>query len=161
MEKDGHFGFMPVYGDDPSTPGTQGLARGEEFYLAVDGIETAERFVWTSTGDRIEVFGLTAKGGTTETLPQSYSLSQNYPNPFNPTTTMSFNLPAAGTAKIEIFNVLGKLVAVPFDGMAQSGTTEVVWNGRNRAGEIVSSGIYFYRLTADKYNETKKMTLLK
>ncbi len=74
---------------------------------------------------------------------------------------MSFNLPATGIAKIEIFNVLGKLVAVPFDGMAQSGTTEVVWNGRNRAGEIVSSGIYFYRLTADKYNETKKMTLLK
>jgi len=134
---------------------------GDEFYLAVNGVETNETFVWTENGDRIEIFNLTSKSSSEENLPESYGLEQNYPNPFNPTTTISFNLPTAGNARIEIFNVLGKLVAVPFNDIAQSGTTTVEWNGRNASGEIVSSGIYFYRLTADNYTETKKMTLLK
>jgi len=60
-----------------------------------------------------------------------------------------------------VFNILGRLVAVPFEGLADAGENTVQWNGRNSAGESVSSGIYFYRLTADKYTETKKMTLLK
>ncbi|MFQ6008481.1 MAG: T9SS type A sorting domain-containing protein, partial [Candidatus Zixiibacteriota bacterium] len=161
LNQDGLFGFMPVYADDPATSEIEGIKAGERFYLAIDGNATNENFVWTQTGDKIEVESLTAKAGSDQVLPDGYSLHQNYPNPFNPTTTISFTLPVSGKAKVEIFNILGALVATPFDGVAQAGTNEVVWDGRNSAGEIVSSGIYLYRLTADKYTETKKMTMLK
>jgi hypothetical protein len=161
LNQNGKFGFMPVYADDPATPEVEGVKSGEQFYLAVNGVSTNERFTWTRTGDKIEVESLTAKAGSEQTLPDGYALHQNYPNPFNPTTTISFSLPVATKARIEIYNILGKLVAVPFDGLAKAGTNEVVWDGRNSAGETVSSGIYFYRLTADNYTETKKMTLMK
>jgi len=88
-------------------------------------------------------------------------LSQNYPNPFNPTTTIKFSLPTAGVTKIEVYNILGELVSIPFEGMAAAGQNSIVWDGTNSHGENVSSGIYFYRLTADEYTDTKKMTLLK
>jgi hypothetical protein len=140
MDTDGRFGFMPVYGADGS--GSVAVRAGEEFYLEVDGVPTVETYTWTYAGDKIELFNLTAKSGGGENLPDDYSLNQNFPNPFNPTTTISFTLPTSGGVTLEIFNVLGKRVAVPFDGVAQAGTTEVVWDGRNSAGEVVSSGIY-------------------
>ena len=109
----------------------------------------------------MEIGARTAKASSGQALPDGYSLHQNYPNPFNPTTNIGFTLPVSGKARIDIFNILGKLVATPFDGIAQSGANEVVWDGRNFAGETVATGIYFYRLTADNYVETKKMTLMK
>jgi len=157
----GSFGFMPVYADDPTTSEIEGVGSGDHFYLMVNGVETEQSFTWTGSGDRIEVHGLTAKGTGEASLPGSYSLDQNYPNPFNPATTISFNMPLSGRAKIEVFNILGKLVAVPFDGLAEVGSNEVVWDARTSAGSKVASGIYFYRLTADNYSETRKMTLLK
>jgi hypothetical protein len=160
LTRDGQFGFMPVYSDAGMNEAITGVKAGDKFTLKVDGVEAAETFTWTTTGDRIEVGRLTS-GASTGSLPGSFSLAQNYPNPFNPSTTISFSLPVKGTARIEIFNVLGKLVAVPFEGAAEAGDHEVVWDGKNATGEAVASGVYFYRLTADKYTDTKKMMLLK
>ena len=70
-------------------------------------------------------------------------------------------MPVSGTAKIEIFNLLGQLIATPFDEVAPAGQQVVTWDGRNDNGKTVASGIYFYRLTADNFTDTKKMTLLK
>ena len=64
-------------------------------------------------------------------------------------------------ATITVYNVLGKVVAVPFDGMATAGENVVTWNGRDMNGDQVASGVYFYRLSTDKYTETRKMMLLK
>ena len=129
--------------------------------LAVNGVKTDESFVWSNSGDKLELNNLTAKGTDNGTLPVNFSLNQNYPNPFNPTTTISFTLPTTGKAKLQVYNLLGMLVATPFDGVAKAGLNEIVWDGRNSHGATVASGIYFYRLTADNYTETKKMTLLK
>ena len=156
LTKDGEFGFMPVYSEADGS----GLKAGDEIYLQIDGVEVDETFTWTNNGDRIEVIQLSAKTNT-ENLPETYSLAQNYPNPFNPSTRLSFNMPSEGQARIEIFNVLGKVVAVPFDGIAGAGNNEVTWNGTNLKGSKVASGIYFYRLTAGDFSETKKMMLLK
>ena len=161
MKQDGLFGFMPVYADDNATSEVEGVRAGERFYLSVNGVETNETFVWTKAGDKMEIGALTAKTNSGQALPDRYSLHQNYPNPFNPTTNIGFTLPVSGKARIDIFNILGKLVATPFDGIARTGANEVVWDGRNFAGETVATGIYFYRLTADNYVETKKMTLMK
>lgn len=161
MAENGLFGFMPVYADDISTETVEGVRAGESFYLTIDGVEAKETFTFVSgNGARVEISNLTA-GDHTDVLPTNFSLSQNYPNPFNPTTTIEFSLPTASKTKIEVYNILGKLVSVPFDGMAGAGENSIVWDGTNSHGQKVSSGIYFYRLTADEYTETKKMTLLK
>ncbi|MEW6050473.1 MAG: T9SS type A sorting domain-containing protein [Candidatus Zixiibacteriota bacterium] len=156
LAKDGSFGFMPVYADDEGN----GLKRGETFVLKVNGVETNEQFTYGTDGDRLEVAGLTAKSSDA-TLPGSFELAQNYPNPFNPSTTISFSLPVGGKAKLEIYNILGVLVATPYDGAAEAGKTDVVWDGKNASGETVASGVYLYRLTSGSFTETRKMMLLK
>ncbi|HOP07665.1 MAG TPA: T9SS type A sorting domain-containing protein [candidate division Zixibacteria bacterium] len=161
LQSDGLFGFMPVYGDDPSTETVDGAEEGQTFTLKVDGVETNEEFTWTAIGDRIAVSALTAKGTSDDMVPGSYSLRQNYPNPFNPSTTIGFSLPNSGQARIEVYNILGRCVAVPFEGIADAGYNEVTWDGRNNTGAPVASGIYFYRLVSDNYTETRKMMLLK
>ncbi|MCH8028130.1 MAG: T9SS type A sorting domain-containing protein [candidate division Zixibacteria bacterium] len=161
LSEHGQFGFMPVYADLYGEQVT-GISKGDVFFLEIDGERTREEFSWTDQGALIEVAALTTGGSPDDNLPGSYSLSQNYPNPFNPSTTINFSLPAAGQARIEIFNLLGQVVAIPFDGMADAGETKVIWDGRTLSGETAASGIYLYRLTADNRQiETKKMTLLK
>ncbi len=94
-------------------------------------------------------------------LPKQFELYQNYPNPFNPTTTIQFNLSATSDIKLEIYNVLGQKVKTLIDTKLSAGTHELQWDATDDAGQSVSSGIYFYRLSSDKQFETHKMTLLK
>jgi hypothetical protein len=96
-----------------------------------------------------------------ELLPMSFSLRQNAPNPFNPTTTISYDLPKATHVSLNIFNVLGQKVKTVVDGFQDAGTKSVIWDGRDDGGASVASGIYFYRLNAGEYNETRKMMMLK
>ncbi len=100
--------------------------------------------------------GPVAKNGCGDALPTSFALDQNYPNPFNPSTSISFALPKAGHATIEIYNVLGKKVDVLADGQFSAGYHNVVWDGTKQA-----SGIYFYRLSTRDFTESKKMLLIK
>jgi hypothetical protein len=88
-------------------------------------------------------------------------LSQNVPNPFNPTTTIRFSLPASERVALAIYNANGALVRVLVDGVRERGSHEATWDGRDGAGGSVSSGVYFYRLTAGKFSESRKMVLLK
>ena len=94
-------------------------------------------------------------------VPTAYALRQNSPNPFNPQTSIMFDMPNAGDVRISVFNVLGQNVTDLIDGRMEAGTHEVVWNGKDRDGATVASGIYFYRIDTDQYSETKKMMLLK
>ena len=88
-------------------------------------------------------------------LPTAYALNQNYPNPFNPSTVISFALPTAGDYSLTIYNVTGQVVEV-FNGSADAGEHSVEWMADGEA-----SGIYFYKLEADNFTDTKKMILLK
>lgn len=92
---------------------------------------------------------------TTTLVPTEFSLKQNYPNPFNPTTTILFSLSEASDYTLTIYNVTGQVVDV-FTGSENAGTYEINWNASN-----VASGVYFYKLEAGKFMETKKMVLLK
>ncbi len=89
-------------------------------------------------------------------LPLEFSLFQNYPNPFNPSTEIKFGLPRQSDVRIEIFNILGQKVITLFEGLMPAGFHSVHWNGSNS-----STGIYYYRITADSFVDIKKMTLLK
>jgi PA domain/FlgD Ig-like domain len=88
-------------------------------------------------------------------------LSQNSPNPFNPTTTIRFSLPASERVGLAIYAANGSLVRTLVNGVTEPGTHNVTWDGRDTAGNPVSSGLYFYRLTAGKFSESRKMVLLK
>jgi hypothetical protein len=89
-------------------------------------------------------------------LPRKLTLSQNYPNPFNPTTTISYSLPASGHVKLTIYDILGRRVAIPFDGAQTAGEHQLVWNA-----SAYPSGLYFARLEAGEKAQTVKMVLLK
>ncbi len=91
-----------------------------------------------------------------EAMPFRFSLSQNYPNPFNPTTQIRYALPAGGFVSLKVFNVLGSEVATLVNEQRAAGSYEVEFN----AGHL-SSGIYFYRLQAGTFVDTKKFILLK
>jgi hypothetical protein len=90
-------------------------------------------------------------------IPGGFVLEQNYPNPFNPSTTIKFALAETQSAKLIIYDALGKEVAVPFNGTAEAGKLyESEFNGEN-----LSSGIYFYRLETESKVENRKMLLIK
>lgn len=88
--------------------------------------------------------------------PQSYSLHQNYPNPFNPETKIRFNIPKSGFVTLEIFNTLGERVDLLVNEELSRGSYEVNFNGAN-----YKSGVYFCRLTAGNFSESRKMILIK
>lgn len=89
-------------------------------------------------------------------IPTKFSLEQNYPNPFNPTTTIPFSLPSKEFVSLKVYDVLGREVAVLVSGQMSAGDHSALWNASN-----MSSGIYFYRLQASKFTETKKLILLR
>jgi len=97
----------------------------------------------------------------TEILPERLTLAQNYPNPFNPTTTISFGLNRRTSVRLDIFNILGEKVTTLADDDLAAGQYRLQWDGCDRAGRNVPSGIYLYRLKAGDESLTRKMMLLK
>ena len=94
-------------------------------------------------------------------LPAEFALEQNYPNPFNPATSITYVLPHNAYVKVAVYNVLGEEVASLIDGQQSAGEHSVIWNGTTSRGDTVPSGIYFYRLSAGQFVDTRKMLLLK
>jgi len=86
----------------------------------------------------------------------NFELAQNYPNPFNPSTNINFTMPKAGNVKIILFNALGQEVATLFNGNKDAGFHTVQFNANG-----LPSGIYFYQMTSEGFNQVKKMILAK
>jgi hypothetical protein len=129
------------YVDDSVQPG-----REYRYTLAVvreDGSETRSRTV------------------NVRARPLELALFQNYPNPFNPTTTIAFTVPDKTRVALTVYNVEGRRVTTLVDRIMTAGYKKVVWDGLNDTGNQVSSGIYFYRLTAGQKTLTRKMVLIR
>ena len=126
------------YGGSGTSPQTQ--------YVYIDNISVA-----TTEGDLKPVVA----------QPRGYVLHDNYPNPFNPETTISFLVPEPASVKIDIYNVMGQQIATLLNSTVETGYHEVNWNGTNRSGKRVADGVYFYRMEADGYVQSRKMLLLK
>jgi hypothetical protein len=116
-------------------------------------------------GDEIRIFNYVrcARGGLLSdvksdetTLPDNFKLEQNYPNPFNPSTTISFSIPVEGNVSLKIFNTIGQDIATIVNENLSAGSYSFQWNAQK-----LISGVYFYRLTSNKFTETRKMILLK
>lgn len=94
-------------------------------------------------------------------MPVDYKLLQNFPNPFNPTTEISYHLPQNSYVKLEVFNILGQEVSMLVNSNQNAGKYSVTWNGRDKSGNAMPSGIYLYRIQAGNFVSVKKMMLLK
>ena len=94
--------------------------------------------------------------------PEDYKLSQNYPNPFNPTTTIQYTLPMRDQITVTIYNMLGQeVVRLMNNELKAAGTYQLSWNGMDKNGVQVSSGMYFYTMSSPHMQKTMRMTFLK
>ncbi len=116
-----------------------------------------EYFYWVmshSPGGSIITPPVDVKNSTIQQF--RFALDQNYPNPFNPATNISFSLPSKSFVSLKVFDLLGRKVATLVSEEMPAGSYSRTWNATN-----MSSGIYFYRLNADSFTETKKLVLLR
>ncbi len=91
---------------------------------------------------------------------REYYLYQNYPNPFNGTTKISFKLAQPSHVTLKIFNLSGQLIKVLTDQKYDSGSHQILWDGKNQAGEVAASGVYYYQITTQTGSQMKKMVFL-
>jgi hypothetical protein len=101
--------------------------------------------------------GVTAAGPT----PFKNQLEAAYPNPFNPQTTIRYQLASRQHVMLRVYDVSGAVVRTLVDESKAAGSYSLTWNGRDDHGSPVSSGMYFYRITAGSFSDVRKMTLLK
>ncbi len=123
----------------------------------------ADQFVtgWGWVIDNINIQPSVLSVNDNNQVPNKFVLYQNYPNPFNPTTKIKYSIPNVGkestlSIQIKVYDILGKEVATLVNENQQPGNYEVTFNGNRLA-----SGIYFYRLQAGKFTDTKKLILMK
>jgi hypothetical protein len=92
---------------------------------------------------------------------EGFKLYDNFPNPFNPATNISFSIGDPSQVTLQIYNALGEKVLTMVDGNLAPGKYNYSWDGSNKHGKIVSSGMYYYRITAGNFIKTKKMLFIK
>ncbi len=90
-----------------------------------------------------------------------FQLFQNYPNPFNPQTTIAYTLPKRTFVQLKIFDAFGQEVRTLANELQQAGAKSVVWDGKNDQGQLVSSGLYVYKILAEGFTQSSKAVLLK
>lgn len=140
----------PVTGtvNDATSLGRLGIRQGSSSSsptLIIDGIKVS-----TSWATVVSV------PHSINSVADKFELSQNYPNPFNPVTNIQFKVASKELVKLNVFDILGKEVAVLVNEILQPGTYEATLDG-----SMLNSGVYFYRLQTENFSDTKRMTLIK
>ncbi|MDA0744993.1 MAG: cohesin domain-containing protein [bacterium] len=121
-------------------------------------VELSNILVSDPTGRINELMGIRTD---LRALPLDYALAQNYPNPFNPETAIPYQLPESGKVSLVIYNTLGQQVHVLMNERQEAGYYRAVWDGKDRLGRQVASGIYLVRMQAGTFTQVRKMVLLK
>ncbi|MFZ5517258.1 MAG: lectin like domain-containing protein [Candidatus Zhuqueibacterota bacterium] len=143
---------------------------GESYYRSGDAwqdLYDSNLYPWPNGTANFCIKGLVTYPGSNQvatdepSVVPGYSLAQNYPNPFNPTTTIEFSVPAQSHVELKIFNLLGEEIQTLVSGARTAGTHIAQWDGRNHAGQLVSSGMYVYRLIAGDQVFNRKMMFLR
>ena len=158
-------GSYEAYGNDgqhfnkniTDNPQNQGIPNGmaDALFGASDHLPVILQLSYPATGNTVDIL---AYG---ERLPNRPQLLGNYPNPFNPTSTIRFDLPEAVNLELAIYNLRGRTIVRLIDGQLPAGNHRAVWDGRDRFGRQVPSGIYIARLVTPGFTKSIKMILLK
>jgi hypothetical protein len=174
-------GTVPMYGITyriiPSWPGFTGSVLEVAFdryssYMSLGSVIPGNQYPVTITGEFNDGVGFSGETMITvqtaapkligeAEIPESFSLIQNYPNPFNPETDISYALPSDCKVNLTIYNLLGQKVKTLVNEPQTAGYKTVHWGGKDEQGNLVASGIYFYKLNAGEYTDTKKMVMTK
>ena len=130
-------------------------------FALYDGIEVKSNLIKLNIRDYIERIRFVAKNEYSdeievEIIPIEFTLYQNYPNPFNSSTNIKYSVPENGFVKLSVYNLVGEEVSVLVNETVDAGFYEIEFNAN-----ALPSGIYFYRLRAGEYINTKKMILMK
>ena len=136
------------------------------FRMVSDGADTSDGWYLDDITLWIDSFQTEVEEERAPKVPHHFSLSQNYPNPFNAETDIRYQIPDVHSpvhVGLTIYNVLGQAIRTLVDTPLSAGHYTVKWDGRDRQGRDVSSGIYFYRLSVDggRFRDTKRMVVLK
>jgi len=134
------------------------LTTGNETRLLVISPETEELFSFTGDFEIVEAIVANSEKEVSVNLPlaASFNLSDAYPNPFNPTTTMTLTMPLAGEIRVEVYNLLGQVVATLASGYMEASTYTLTWDASD-----ASSGVYFVQADAEGFVTTQKLMLVK
>jgi len=135
-----------------------GRAEGEYFYMARARDSQGQ---WSGSSNRERAFVHLESGVDEPILPGNVSLNQNYPNPFNASTLISFYLPAEAHVELGVYNITGARVTTLIEADLDAGEHEVVFDADNVNGQMVTTGVYFYRLKVGSQTLTRKMVLIK
>jgi hypothetical protein len=145
----------------PTSPDAPGI--GGDYAQPIDGRSAyfTTTSGWTAITNvdlmvRAFMTGQPTSVGNEKSLPKEFALLQNFPNPFNPATKIGYQLPARSQVSLKVFDVLGREVATLVNEEKQAGAYSALWNAHGMA-----SGVYFYKLQAGTYTETKKLMLLR
>ena len=151
----GGFNNKPVAGVDFNRNG-----KGE-VVLAYQGTDDGGTYIQIMEYSESSV-KLSVERELTIITPEDYKLSQNYPNPFNPTTTIQYTLPMRDQITVTVYNMLGQEVVRLMNNESKpAGTYQLSWNGMDKNGVQVSSGMYFYTMSSPHMQKTMRMTFLK
>jgi hypothetical protein len=115
----------------------------------------------TPNGDVFRYLPQTKVDESRPTAPMAYRLAQNYPNPFNAATTIRFRLPQASRVTIAVYDILGRRIRALVDDDLKAGQHGVLFDGRDKDGKKLSSGVYLYRMQAGEIVQTRKMVYIK
>jgi hypothetical protein len=126
-------------------------------WLQNDQVGTSYRKVYNAACGRVGMISTGVEGG----VPLHVVLEQNAPNPFNPSTAIGFVLDQTGRVRLSVYAPTGRLVTDLLDGTVREGTHTVTWDGTDRFGHDVGSGVYYYRLDTDVTSLTRKMILVR
>lgn len=110
---------------------------------------------WTNAAHNALIYWVNSPVDDTPALPTRYAFGEAFPNPFNPTTTLSYDLPRASHVRLEVFDASGRRVALLADEPQAAGSRAIVWQA-----EALPAGVYFARLQAETFTETRKLVLI-
>ena len=131
------------------------------FHISTDASEVASGWYVDDIQLLVDTSLVILSNDNESNIPMNFHLSQNYPNPFNPITTINFSIPQDQMVKIEIIDLNGRLINTIHEGITKTGEHIVRWNATDHNHNPVSTGVYFYRLTAGSFFKTRKMIYLK
>lgn len=141
--------------------GTYDLGFGIRYFWRVRAYGTCGWGAWSAVRSCTTSVALAVEDISTGSMPTVYLLAQNYPNPFNPSTVVEFAVPRPCQVTLEVYDIIGRRVRTLVSEAVTAGTKRVIWDGRDATGAIAASGVYFYRIKAGDFIETRKMLLLK
>ncbi len=147
-----------IYCLDISNPTVQNVVSSISLSNDIGDLEKNGEYLYVTTYDSFDVLRINQNGIGDDLIsePNVIGLHQNYPNPFNASTQISYELSVSSEVKLDIYDILGRHIATLEDGTQPAGSHQVVWNA-----DELASGVYFYKLQANDYNDTKRLLLIK